>query len=89
MTSVTTKTDELAWPRCDWCRRPAVPADWPHEKRDKSRTAVCPRCVSLIFCRMAIVRHGPLGDRPQSRHFQGHERRLAEHELRIAAGVVS
>ncbi len=85
MMSATTSTFETTWPACDWCRRPAEPADWKHNKQDRNKTVICPRCVSLALCRMAIIRHGALGDKPQSARHQGHERRLEAHEKRIFA----
>lgn len=79
------KSKEVIWPACLWCRNPAAPADLSLGKKDPNVTTLCPRCVSLVLCRMAIARWGPLGDRPESFKYESHPRRLADHEARIIA----
>lgn len=49
--------------------------------------AICPRCAALGLCCVAVVKWGPLGDKPESNRYEGRARRLAEHETRIIEGM--
>ena len=81
---------QVEWNPCEDCGAPAIPATALFAKghnvdisRERASTAICQRCASLALCRMAVARHGDLGDRPYSSSYESHERRMQEHEKRI------